>query len=139
MRQDVGGDTWTFTYDANGNLIGKTNGTVTWTYTFDLENRLTRVQGPGSVDVSYVYDMAGRMVQRTSGGVTTTFTWSGQSMIRESTPTSTTTYLIPEGMLLGFVRDGVTYCVSSDALGKLPSGDGLVGNREGTFRSGGFR
>ncbi|MFN8613798.1 MAG: hypothetical protein U0931_40065 [Vulcanimicrobiota bacterium] len=31
------------------------------------------------------------------GGVTTTFTWDGMDMIRESTPTSTTTYLIPEG------------------------------------------
>ena len=63
------------------------------------------------------YDMAGRMLTRTSGGVTTTFLWDGWDCIRESTPTSTTHYLIPEGQLLGFRRDGEQYSVASDALG----------------------
>jgi len=57
------------------------------------------------------------MLTRTSGGVTTTFLWDGWDCIRESTPTSTTHYLIPEGQLLGFRRDGEHYSVASDALG----------------------
>ena len=57
------------------------------------------------------------MLTRTSGGVTTTFLWDGWDCIRESTPTSTTHYLIPEGQLLGFRRDGEQYSVASDALG----------------------
>ncbi len=52
--------------------------------------------------------MAGRMLTRTSGGATTTFLWDGWDCIR---------YLIPEGQLLGFRRDGEQYSVASDALG----------------------
>ncbi len=118
QRQDVGGDTWLFTYSDSGALLSKSNGTDTWTYTWDpVEDRLLRVQGPGGVDVNFSYDMAGRMLTRTSGGVTTTFLWDGWDCIRESTPTSTTHYLIPEGQLLGFRRDGEQYSVASDALG----------------------
>ena len=137
-RQDIGGNTWRFSYDANGNMTSKTNGTDTWTYTFDLENRLTRVQGPGSVDVAYVYDAAGRMMKRTSGGVTTRFTWDGMDCIRESTPSSTTTYLIPQGMLLGFIRDGVTYFVSSDALGSCRLVTDASGVVKARFDHGGY-
>ena len=118
QRQDVGGHTWLYTYSDSGALLSNTNGTDTWTYTWDpVEDRLLRVQGPGGVDVNLTYDMAGRMLTRTSGGVTTTFLWDGWDCIRESTPTSTTHYLIPEGQLLGFRRDGEQYSVASDALG----------------------
>ncbi|MBS2040385.1 RHS repeat-associated core domain-containing protein [bacterium] len=82
-----------------------------------MKNRLKRVQGRGSVDLNYQYDMAGRMISRDDGTSITTFWWDYWDCVRESTPTSTTTYLIPEGVLLGFVRDGETYFVSSDALG----------------------
>ena len=63
--------TWTYSYNSNGCMTSKTNGTDTWTLTWDEDNRLTRVQGPGGVDVSYSYDSMGRMLTRTSGGVTT--------------------------------------------------------------------
>eukprot|EP01012_Entosiphon_sulcatum_P012516 TRINITY_DN17860_c0_g1_i1.p1 TRINITY_DN17860_c0_g1~~TRINITY_DN17860_c0_g1_i1.p1 ORF type:complete len:367 (-),score=0.12 TRINITY_DN17860_c0_g1_i1:56-1048(-) len=82
--------------------------------------------------------MAGRMLTRTSGGVTTTFTWDGMDMIRESTPTSTTTYLIPEGQLLGFVRDGATYCVSSDAIGSCRIVTDSTGTVKARFDHGAF-
>jgi len=59
MRQDVGGDSWASSYDLNGNMTVKTNGTDTWTYTWDDRYRLIRVQGPGSVDVNYTFGMAG--------------------------------------------------------------------------------
>ena len=109
QRQDVGGHTW---------LRQRPQRSALYTYTWDpLEDRLLRVQGPGGVDVNLTYDMAGRMLTRTSGGVTTTFLWDGWDCIRESISTSTTHYLIPEGQLLGFRRDGEQYSVASDALG----------------------
>ncbi|MFN8611203.1 MAG: RHS repeat-associated core domain-containing protein [Vulcanimicrobiota bacterium] len=119
MRQDVGGDTWTFTYDLNGNMTEKTNGVDTWTYTWNDENRLVRVQGPSSVDVAYAYDDAGRMMSRDDGTDVTTFFWAHQSLIRESTGMSTTTYCIPEEQLLSFIRDGERYDVHTDALGSV--------------------
>ena len=118
MRQDVGGDTWSFTWDDNGNLTEKTNGIDTWTYTFSDENRLIRVQGPGSVDVEYTYDMAGRMLTRDDGAVTT-FTWDGFDCIREQTGMSTTTYCIPQGQLLSFIRDGDRFDVHTDHVGSI--------------------
>ena len=119
MRQDVGGDTWSFTWDDNGNLTEKTNGIDTWTYSWDtVENRLLRVQGPGSVDVNYTYDMAGRMLTRDDGAVTT-FTWDDWDCIKEVTGESETTYLVPQGQILSFIRDGEVYQAHSDALGSV--------------------
>ena len=40
-------------------------------------------------------------------------------MVRETTGSSTTSYLIPEGMLLSFNRDGDTFYVSNDCLGSV--------------------
>ena len=117
MRQDVGGDTWTFSYDLNGNMTGKTNGVDAWTYTWDsLDGRLTRVQGPGGVDVAYGYDYFGRMISRDDGVEVTSFVWDGHQMIRETTGMSTTTYCIPERQLTSFIRDGDRFDVHLDAL-----------------------
>ncbi|MCW5872827.1 MAG: hypothetical protein KIS61_36605, partial [Candidatus Eremiobacteraeota bacterium] len=120
MRQDVGGDTWTFSYDDNGNMTGKTNGVDTWTYSWDtVDGRLTRVQGPGGVDVSYVYDASGRMTSRDDGVDVTTFLWHGFDCVREQTGMSTTTYCIPDGRLTSFIRDGDRFDCHTDALGSV--------------------
>ena len=42
-RRVVGGATWNYTYDLDGNMTGKTD-----------------VQGPGGLDVRYTYDSIGR-------------------------------------------------------------------------------
>ena len=119
MRQDVGGDTWTFSYDLNGNMTGKTNGVDTWIYTWNDENRLVRVQGPGFVDVAYTYDRAGRMMSRDDGSDLTTFLWDGWRVIRETTGLSTTTYCVPEGQTLSFIRDGDRYDCHTDHLASV--------------------
>ena len=119
MRQDVGGDTWSYSWDDNGNLTEKTNGVDTWTYTWNDENRLVRVQGPGAVDVSYSYDYFGRMISRDDGTDVTAFLWHDWDMIREITGLSTTTYCIPEGQLLSFIRDGERYDCHTDHVGSI--------------------
>jgi len=115
----VGGATWTYSYDLNGNLTGKTGGTNTFTYTWSDENRLTRVQGPGGLDVTYSYDSIGRMMSRTSGGVTTTFVWDGWDCVREVSPGADCIYHIPDGVLHSFSLNGVVYQVHTDALGSV--------------------
>ncbi len=89
--------------------------TATWTYTWDPdEPRLTRVQGPGGIDVSYSYDSAGRMLTRVSGGVTTTFEWDGWTLVKETTGSVVTRYVAPQGQLHSFERGGQVYQVHSD-------------------------
>lgn len=117
MRQDVGGDTWTFSYDLNGNMTEKTNGSDSWIYSWNDENRLIRVQGPGSVDVAYSYDQMGRMLTRDDGGPNVTqLVWDGWECVREVAGSSITTYCIPEGQLLSFIRDGERFDCHCDAL-----------------------
>jgi YD repeat-containing protein len=84
-RRVVGGATWNYTYDLDGNMTGKTDGTNTYTYTWSDENRLTRVQGPGGLDVTYTYDSIGRMLTRSSAGLLTQFVWDGWDCVREVT------------------------------------------------------
>lgn len=87
----------------------------TWMYTWDDDNRLTRVQGPGGIDVSYKYDSGGRMLTRTSGGSTTTFEWDGWTCVKETTGSVVTRYVAPQGVLHSFERGGQVYQVHSDA------------------------
>jgi RHS repeat-associated protein len=77
-RMQSAGD-WSFVYDPNGNLTGRTNSKTNegWTYSYDLANRLTKVQHQvnatsGNNDVaSYVYDIRNLRVAQTKAGVTT--------------------------------------------------------------------
>ncbi|MBX3172492.1 MAG: RHS repeat-associated core domain-containing protein [Candidatus Eremiobacteraeota bacterium] len=138
-EQVVGGDTWEFSYDDNGNMTEKSNGIETWAYVWSDENRLVQVNGtsslagfgmarfgggrfggnPGSVTIDYTYDSMGRMLTRNDGANLTTFVWDHWDMIREVTGESETVYHIPQGQILSFVRDGVTYQAHSDALGSI--------------------
>ena len=74
---------WTYTYDANGNMITRAYGGTTYTLTYDAENRMTGMTG-GSVNASFTYDGDGSRVKGTIGGVTTAyvgshFEWIGPS------------------------------------------------------------
>lgn len=101
-------------------MTGKTNGVDTWTYTWDtVDGRLTRVQGPGAVDVSYAYDSSGRMLSRDNGLDLTVFLWDEWHVARETTGVTTTTYCIPEGYLQSFIRDGSRFDAHLDALGSV--------------------
>ena len=64
----VGGTT--YQYDADGNLISKTDGSGTTNYSYDQESRLTGVSGPG-VTATYAYDPLGNRFSATVNGVTT--------------------------------------------------------------------
>jgi YD repeat-containing protein len=70
--------TWTYTYDNEGNLTQKSQGTglPTWTYTYDNLNRLisaTEVNATPTVQLAFKYDVFGNRIDQepTIGGVTT--------------------------------------------------------------------
>jgi RHS repeat-associated protein len=73
-----------FGYDANGNLISKTDASGSWTYTWDYENRLKEASLSGGVTVGYNYDALGRRIQLTSttGGITK-FVYDGANVLRD--------------------------------------------------------
>jgi RHS repeat-associated protein len=73
-----------FGYDANGNLISKTDASGSWTYSWDYENRLKEASLSGGVTVGYNYDALGRRVQLTSttGGITK-FVYDGPDVLRD--------------------------------------------------------
>jgi RHS repeat-associated protein len=73
----------TFTYDANGNTISKTDASGTITYHYNFENRLIRVDLPGGGVVTYKYDVLGRRVEKDVNGVVTTYLYDGNTLLTE--------------------------------------------------------
>jgi RHS repeat-associated protein len=57
-----------YAYDANGAMVSRTSGGQTLSFTYDAENRLVGVGG--AVSASFVYDGDGRRVKATVNGVT---------------------------------------------------------------------
>lgn len=70
------------TYDANGNLTSRTDGTVTTTYTWDARNRLTAITSP-TLTASFVYDALNRRISKTVNGVTTQFLYDRKDVVQE--------------------------------------------------------
>ena len=63
---------FTYQHDADGNLIGKTDGSETWTYVYNDENRLVGVVGPDGT-WEYEYDVLGNRVATVENGVRTEY------------------------------------------------------------------
>ncbi len=73
-----------FSYDANGSLISKTDSGVTQNYVYNLENRLSEVRDAGNALVAtYDYDPFGRRIAKTVGSETTFFHYSDEGLIAE--------------------------------------------------------
>ncbi|MDX9975155.1 MAG: DUF6531 domain-containing protein, partial [FCB group bacterium] len=58
------------TYDADGNMISKTDETGTTTYVWDAENRLVEERTPTGEVSKYSYDAFGNLISKEAGGVT---------------------------------------------------------------------
>ena len=68
-RVTASGTGATYTYDSNGNLNTKTEGTDTWAYEWNAENQLTRVTKNSVEQARFSYDPLGRRVEKVAGGV----------------------------------------------------------------------
>jgi YD repeat-containing protein len=79
----------TYTYDSNGNLSTKIEGTDTWAYEWNAENQLTRVTKNSVEQARFSYDARGRRVEKVAGVVTTSYTYDGGDMLRELRGAST--------------------------------------------------
>ncbi len=75
-------DTPNLTYDANGNLLTKTDPAGTTNYTWDARNRLLTISGPG-LTANFSYDALGRRVSKTVNGVTTRYIYDRFDVVAE--------------------------------------------------------
>ena len=63
LNQYTAIDSFNLTYDLNGNMIQKTDGSITNTYTYDYENRLKTVT-QGANGAAFTYDAFGRRISK---------------------------------------------------------------------------
>ena len=65
----------TFNWDANGNMLGRTDGTNNTTYTWDAANRLTKVVNANGT-TQFAYDGDGNRTSKIDPyGMATTYLW----------------------------------------------------------------
>ena len=80
---DVAATGVSYTYDSNGNLTTKSEGTDNWVYTWNAENQLVKVE-KNSVEVArFAYDPLGRRVEKVAGGAATSYTHDEDDIVRE--------------------------------------------------------
>ena len=128
----------TFTYDANGNRLSKTQGGVITTYGWDARDRLLWVKRGGSLVARYDYDAYGRRIEKELFGPhasLTQYVSDGPRIIAETNVLGNTlakyTYTA-EGRLLSMQRGGQSYFYLLDALGTPVSmirADGVIVTR----------
>jgi RHS repeat-associated protein len=79
----LNGETFTVTYDNNGNLSSKSGPTSgTTTYTWNARNQLAAISGPAG-SATFKYDALGRRIEKTINGNTTGFLYDGAQAIAE--------------------------------------------------------
>lgn len=122
-------------YDANGNLISKTDASGTTTYTWDARNRLIGIAGP-SVSASFVYDALGRRISKTINGARTEYLYDGNDIVAEiGGGVVSATYLRSLNIDEPFVRQGSSNeYYHADALGSTLALTDQVGTAQTTYR-----
>ncbi len=80
-----------YEYDAVGNRLRRTNGSLVTDYTYDADDRLLSTSGDNTA--TYTYDAGGNVTSRTAAGSTTLYLWDAFNRLSEvQTPSSTLTY-----------------------------------------------
>jgi RHS repeat-associated protein len=75
-----GSETISYTYDAFGNRLTKTNSAGTTVYTYDDNDRLILEDGPGYTN-DYTYDNNGNTIDKSDGTVTTDYTYDYENRL----------------------------------------------------------
>ena len=77
-------DTFTYIYDNNGNLTGKTDKVTlaTTTYVYDANNKLIQIITPTNT-IQYQYDPYGRRIARILNGATTRYIYDNEDILLE--------------------------------------------------------
>ncbi len=85
-------DSYTYTYDDNGNLETKTdkgNPTQITTYHWDAQDQLIQIDRPDSTTTTYKYDGLGRRIEKDVAGSITRYVYDGADILLEFDGTNT--------------------------------------------------
>jgi len=108
---------WSYSYDGNGNLRAKTQGTTTWAYTRDSANRLVKASSNNVLRGAYAYDGIGRRGESVESS-TTFYAYYGTETLSELiSGGATTDYLSAGGLRIGRLSDATVNYYHADALG----------------------
>ncbi len=116
----------TNSYDANGNLVAKTEGADSWTYSWNALNQLTAVAKNGTNQATYSYDPRGRRVEKVAA-TTTVWLYDGPDIVRQTSTTgpstATTGFVrvpsVDEPMAQEDVATGASVYLHTDSLGSI--------------------
>jgi YD repeat-containing protein len=116
----------TYTYDANGNTLTKSNSSGTTGYTWDFENRLTSAVVPGIGTVTFRYDPFGRRIQKAfTQGTTINYVYDGASSIEEADSSGNLLAHYAQGGSIDeplmALRSGASAFYEADGLGSITS------------------
>ena len=125
----------TYTYDRNGSVLTKSDGTA---YAWDYENRLKQVTLPGTGGtVTFKYDPFGRRIQKSGPSSTTNYLYDGVNLLEEVDNSGnvigryTQSSLVDEP--LSMLRSGVTSFYENDAIGSITSLTSSAGTIANTY------
>jgi RHS repeat-associated protein len=77
------GSTISYTYDANGNTLTKTDSTGTTKYEYNSNNQLTKVTKPNGDIITYAYNGDNQRISKTINGVITNYIYDGNVVSKE--------------------------------------------------------
>jgi YD repeat-containing protein len=116
-------NSYTMTYDADGNMLTRTASGVTDTYTWNDFGQLTTVARNGTTLATFAYDGFGRRIRKTAGGSSTDYVWDGGQLIADggssSGATETYSYYPGSDQLHSVTTGGQTYYASIEPTGDV--------------------
>ena len=122
LDQYVQAGSETFSYDANGNLTGRTERENSTTYVWDEDNQLISVDRNGT-RIDYRYDLQGRLIEKTIGGQTTRYIWDGLNLIAEMNIDGQVIkrHIYGAGIneIVQVSENGINYWAQQDGLGSV--------------------
>ena len=106
---------WSYSFDASGNLVGRSSAAATEAYTYDARGRLTQIvrTGAGAFVVNYKYAADGLLLERRDEASVTRYVWDRSTALPQ---------LLEErdgsgALIRRYESDGVNVTAVSDAAG----------------------
>jgi RHS repeat-associated protein len=135
----VSDSSFTYTTDANGNVLTRTgrNSGQTTTFIYDSANRLVAANNPSGATSSYKYDPTGRRVERTVNGTTYRYVYDGPHIlaILDGNNNLLTSFTYGLGVAPISIRsNGQDYFFHTDALGSVVALTDINGNIVETYQ-----
>lgn len=128
--------TGNFTYDNNGNQIGKTNSQGSASYVYNFENRMTKYTPPTGSATTYTYDGSNNRLAKTTGFTTTRFVTDTLGELPRTLAETNSSNSITKSYVygLGLISQGQTGATSrdyylEDGLGNVRFVTDEVGNK----------